>query len=107
MQLSRDGNWGDVNWVRRTLEDTNQLDSVHIEVLSYLDHIQSAEDFTSRYGTMVQWVMEAQWSEEVRAAHPFDEVQQLLCDHLEKKYGGRPWDLTWTAIVALGAKKMG
>jgi hypothetical protein len=99
MQTTQWGNWSNVNWIRRTLEDFG-LEDVQVDVLATLQHIRSGADFVQCFGMMFGWVMNSQWSEEVRAQHPMEEVKRLVKEHLDEKYGGRGWDVTWTSIIA-------
>ncbi|KAH8880261.1 methyltransferase-like protein [Thozetella sp. PMI_491] len=99
MQTTKWGEWADVNWIRRTLEDRG-LQDVQVNVLSHLNRIESPAAFLGTFSMMIDWLMNAQWSEETRQAHGREEVLALTHEFLEKKYQGRPWDLTWTSIIA-------
>jgi len=123
MQMSRDGHWGDVNWVRRMLEEFDSsaggaaaqqesassagcaLEDVRVDVVSAIERVDSAAEFVDRYGMVLALTVNSTWPEDTRAAHPLDEVKHLVCEHLEQKHSGRPWDLTWTAVVATARKK--
>lgn len=99
MQTTQWGNWSNVNWIRRILEDLG-LEDVKVDVMARLQHIRGAEDFVACFGMMFSWVLNSQWSEELRREHGIEEVKRLVAEHLEEKYGGRGWDVTWTSIIA-------
>ena len=101
MQTTAWGEWSNVNWVRRALEDVG-LEDVRVEVLAHLQRVHGAADFVACFESMMRWVVESCWSEELRREHGMDEVKRLVRDHLEEKYGGRGWDVTWTSIIASG-----
>ncbi|KAL1872760.1 hypothetical protein VTK73DRAFT_1366 [Phialemonium thermophilum] len=103
MQTTRWGEWSDVNWIRRTLVGKG-LQDVDVAVSSHLSHVNSAAEFVDSIPGMIEVVMKATWTEELIAAHPIDEVKKLVAAHLEKKYEGQGWDLTWTSIIASGRK---
>ncbi|KAK1752215.1 hypothetical protein QBC47DRAFT_463544 [Echria macrotheca] len=85
LQTSTWGDWGDANWVRKTLEQKGLLD-VKVEVMAYLQHIDSAEYFVKHFGMIFKWLMGSCWSEELRKEHPEEEVIQRVKEFLEKKY---------------------
>ncbi|OIW28761.1 S-adenosyl-L-methionine-dependent methyltransferase [Coniochaeta ligniaria NRRL 30616] len=99
MQTTRWGNWSNVNWIRRTLEDLG-LEDVKVDVMARLQHIHSPDDFVACFEMMFGWVINSNWSEELRREHGLEEVKSLIREHLEAKYGGRDWDVTWTSIIA-------
>ncbi|KAH8879304.1 S-adenosyl-L-methionine-dependent methyltransferase [Thozetella sp. PMI_491] len=101
LQATKWGEWYDVNWIRRTLEDTG-LEDVKVEVFSTLIRMENADYFVSRNAMMIEWVMNTDWSEELRKEHGRDEVFELIRQFLDRKYQGRPFDLTVTAIIASG-----
>ena len=102
MQTTQWGKWSDVNWIRRTLEDLG-LEDVKVDVLATLQRIHGAEDYVACFEMMFKWVINSQWSEELRREHGIEEVKGLVRDHLREKYGGSGWDVTWVSIVASGS----
>jgi hypothetical protein len=101
MQTTKWGNWSSADWIRKTLTDLG-LENVKVDVMSHLQHIQSAAEFVRCFEMMIKWVIESNWSEELRAEHGIDEVKKLVEEHLERKYQGRGWDVSWTSIIASG-----
>ncbi|KAB5555035.1 S-adenosyl-L-methionine-dependent methyltransferase [Coniochaeta sp. 2T2.1] len=99
MQTTQWGKWSDVNWIRRTLEDLG-LEDVKVDVLATLQRIHGAEDYVACFEMMFKWVINSQWSEELRKEHGIEEVKGLVREHLREKYGGRGWDATWVSIIA-------
>lgn len=101
LQTTAWGRWSDVNWIRETLVGRG-LQDVKVDVFAFLSHVGSADAFIANYGTMIDWVMNSSWSEELRREHPREEVHALIKEFLEKKYGGAGWQLSWIPIVATG-----
>ncbi|KAG7287433.1 hypothetical protein NEMBOFW57_006944 [Staphylotrichum longicolle] len=101
LQTTAWGRWSDVNWIRETLVGRG-LQDVKVDVFAFLSHVGSADAFIANYGTMIDWVMNTSWSEELRREHPREEVHVLIKGFLEKKYGGAGWQLSWIPIVATG-----
>lgn len=99
MQITQWGNWSNVNWIRRTLEELG-LEDVKVDVMAHLQRIQTADDFVAGFETMMRWIVNSCWSEDLRVEHGMEEVKKMVRDHLEEKYGGRGWDITWTSIIA-------
>lgn len=99
MQTTKWGNWSNVNWIRRTLEDSG-LEDVKVDVMAHLQHIHGPEHFVACFTMMLNMVIGSLWSEELKREHGMDEVKRLVREHLEEKYGGRGWDVTWTSISA-------
>lgn len=93
------GHWGDVNWIRHTLEKKG-LKDVRVEPLATLQRSDSAEYFVNHFQMIIRWVTSTMWSEELRKEHPPEEVRQLVKDYLEKKYEGKGWDLVWISIIS-------
>lgn len=105
MQTTKWGNWSSPTWVKRTLEDQPGLEDVKVDVLSHLQHIRHAEEFvTGTFEMMIKWVINSDWSEELRREHGLEEVKRLVKEYLEKKYEGRGCELTWTSIIASARK---
>lgn len=105
MQTTKWGDWSDVNWIKKTLHDQG-LEDVKVDVLSHLQPIESAAQFVNNYSSMLEWLISARWSEELKKEHGLDEVKKLVEDYLGEKYGGKGWDLTWTSIIASGRKPL-
>ncbi|KAK3389605.1 S-adenosyl-L-methionine-dependent methyltransferase [Podospora didyma] len=101
LQTTTWGDWGDVNWVRQTLVDRG-LEEVQVEVFEYQSRVDSADHFVTSTSMMIDWVTNSSWSEELRKEHGKEEVYGLIKDFLEKRYDGKPWDISWSALVATG-----
>jgi hypothetical protein len=105
MQTTKWGHLSSPTWVKRTLEDQPCLEDVKVDVLSHLQHIGDAEEFvTGTFEMMMNWVINSDWSEELRRDHGIEEVKRLVKEFLEKKYEGRGWELTWTSTIASARK---
>ncbi len=101
LQTTKWGDWADVNWVRRALEDRG-LQDVKVDVFAHLSHVDGAAQFLDHYTMMINWVLNTCWSEELRKEHPVDEVLGLVREYLEGKYEGNGWDVTWVSLIASG-----
>ncbi|KAK4188265.1 S-adenosyl-L-methionine-dependent methyltransferase [Podospora australis] len=101
LQTTSWGNWENINWVRKTLEGKG-LEDVKVDVLAHITRVDSTDHFLSHFGMMVDWVMNSGWSEELRKAHPKDEVFRLLRESLDQKYQNGPWELSWVSLIASG-----
>ena len=99
MQTTSWGNWSDVNWIRKTLERKG-LEDVKVDVTAFLTHTDGPEFFMSNFAMMLDFIIKTSWSEELRKEHPKEEVQKLMKEYLNKKYGNDGWDLSWVAVVA-------
>ncbi|KAL2138696.1 hypothetical protein VTI28DRAFT_6369 [Corynascus sepedonium] len=99
LQTTAWGDWPDANWLRRTLEEKG-LEDVKVDLYAFLSHCDGPDHFVGLFGMMLEFVMDSCWSEELRKAHPKEEVLQLVKEHVTKKYGGKGWDLSWVAAVA-------
>lgn len=99
MQTTKWGNWSNMNWIRTTLEGLG-LENVKVDVMARLQHIHRAADYVACFEMMMGWVIKSNWSEALREEHGIEEVKRLVVEHLEEKYGGRGWDVTWTSIIA-------
>ncbi|KAK3687430.1 S-adenosyl-L-methionine-dependent methyltransferase [Podospora appendiculata] len=95
------GDWADVNWVRKTLESKG-LEDIKVDVFAFLSRVDGAEHFMASTGMMIDWVMQANWSDELRKEHGKEEVHGLVREFVEKKYHGRGWDQTGIAVIASG-----
>lgn len=103
MQTTKWGDWADSNWIKQTLQDRG-LEDVKVDVLSHLQPIAGADEFLTNFGSMIEWVVNSNWSEELRKEHPLDEVKKLMREYLVKKRGDKGWDIVWTSIIASGRK---
>ncbi|AEO60937.1 methyltransferase-like protein [Thermothelomyces thermophilus ATCC 42464] len=101
MQTTAWGNWSDVNWLRKTLEEKG-LQDVKVDVYAFLSRCDGPDHFIQQFGSLLDALLMGSWPEEVRQAHPKEEVLQLIKEHVTKKYGGQGWDLSWVAAVATG-----
>ncbi|KAK0636467.1 hypothetical protein B0T17DRAFT_613194 [Bombardia bombarda] len=98
-QTTRWGDWPDVNWVRKALEQRS-LERVQVDVFAFLVSVDGAEHFVAGFEGMMDWVMAGSWSEEARKEHGREEVFGRVRDFLEEKYEGGAWDQTWIGVVA-------
>jgi hypothetical protein len=101
LQTTTWGEWWNVNWIRKTLADKG-LQDVEVDVYAFLSHVDSADFFLTNCGVMMDWVVNSCWPEELRKAHPKEEIHGLVKEFLEKKYGGEGWKLSWVVAVATG-----
>ncbi|KAK3311817.1 S-adenosyl-L-methionine-dependent methyltransferase [Apodospora peruviana] len=101
VQTTEWGNWGDVDWIRKELEERG-LEDVKVELFAFTSHVDNVEHYIATAGMMIDWVVSSNWSEEVRKEHGRDEYQRLVKDFLEHKYDGKGWDQKWVAVVASG-----
>ena len=101
LQTTTWGDWPDVNWIRKTLEGKG-LQDVKVNVYAFLSHCDSADYFITVFGLMMDVFLNTSWTEELRKAHPKEEVLRLVKEHLEKKYGDEGWEFSWVAAVASG-----
>lgn len=101
MQMHTSGKWTDADWVEGHLRDLGLMD-VHVKVHHGSYRLESAAEFVSTFGMMLPWVVNTHWSEETRAAHPLDEVKELMLRHLEAKHRGEGWEVDWLMIGMTG-----
>ncbi|KAL6866865.1 S-adenosyl-L-methionine-dependent methyltransferase [Trichoderma novae-zelandiae] len=99
MQMHRAGRWDDAAWVERHLARDLGLAEVSVRESAGAYGFESAEDFMATFRMMVPWMMKTFWSDEVREAHSEDEVRGLMRRHLEDKYGGGGWSISWRVIT--------
>ncbi|KAK0671612.1 putative methylase [Cercophora samala] len=105
LQMTPWGNWTDVRWVRKTLA-AKGLQDVHVDIYAHLGKVDSPRYFIAQFAMMLDWIMDSAWSEELRRAHPREEVQGLVGGYLEKKYEGGSWDVSWVSLVASARKPL-
>jgi hypothetical protein len=101
LQLTKWGQWSDVNWARKTLE-AKGLQDVKVDVFAYLSTVDSTDHALKGTSMMIQWVMNSCWTEEQRDQHSAEEVSGLLRQYFDKKYEGKPWQWSWVALIASG-----
>ncbi|KAK4139636.1 methyltransferase [Dichotomopilus funicola] len=101
LQTTTWGNWSDVNWIQKTLEEKG-LEEVNVEVFAWLNRMDSVDYFLTSYGMILDIVMDSCWSKELRKQHPREEVHGLVKAFLEKKYGDKGWNASWIGVVATG-----
>ncbi|KAH6632251.1 S-adenosyl-L-methionine-dependent methyltransferase [Chaetomium tenue] len=99
MQVTSWGRWSDVNWIRKTLEEKG-LEDVKVNVSAFLSHTEGVDAFMTNFDMMLDVIMTANWSEELRKEHPKEEVKKLMKEYLEKRFGDDGWDLSWVAVIA-------
>lgn len=101
LQTTPWGKWADINWIRKTLQ-AKGLEDVKVDVLAHITHVESTDQFLSHFGMMIEWAINCNWPEELRSAHPQEEVMQLMRDFLDRKYQSGGWDLSWVSLIASG-----
>ncbi|KAL1860379.1 hypothetical protein Daus18300_009292 [Diaporthe australafricana] len=105
MQLSGDGHWDDVDWVRRALTDQGLLD-VQVDVLATMTSIKNPEHFMKTSSTMIEYAGKLTLGLDLQNGRDkVEEVKKLVKRHLVEKYGEEgKWTLTWVSIIASGRK---
>lgn len=101
MQMHDSGHWYDPVWVGAHLQELG-LKDVEAAVQADSYYVKSADEFLDSFGMMIEYMMKWYWSEEQRAAHPLEEVKDLLHKHLVKKYNGEGWEIKWDVIYMTG-----
>ncbi|KAL1842325.1 hypothetical protein VTJ49DRAFT_5493 [Mycothermus thermophilus] len=84
LQTTSWGQWSDINWVRETLVNKG-LCNVKVSVFAHLSDVDGPEDFITRYGMMVDWIVDSCWSEELRREYPREVVHRMVKEFLEKR----------------------
>lgn len=101
MQLHNEGDWTSIEWIEAHLAALGFSD-VKVQAATGKHHVKSADDFVATFGTTLSWFLSMWWDEDMRAAHPVEEIKELTKRHLAEKYQGRPWDLEWMLIYSTG-----
>lgn len=102
MQMHRSGHWDDAAWVEKHLAELG-LTNVTVREIPGTYRFANAEEFVTSFSMMLPWVRNTFWSEEVRNAHPVEEVMELLKQHFEAKYNGQGWSIDWLVIYMTGS----
>lgn len=105
MQLSDDGHWDNVDWLRGALTDHGLVD-VQVDVLATLTHIKSPEHFMKTSATMIEYAGKFNLGLDLGTDRgKVEEIKELVKKHLVEKYGkDGNWTLTWVSIIASGRK---
>lgn len=104
-QTHNQGRWYDLNWVRENLLQ-HGLEDVKVDVTSHTSTVDDAATFVSRFGQIIEYIRNAFWKDETRRKfEDKDRLKESLIQHLDEKYKGEGWKLTWTMIIASGRKK--
>lgn len=98
-QMHEQGKWTDLGWIKQHLESEGFSD-VKVTIGRRKHRVESAGDFVETFGPMLAWFLTKWWDEETRAAHPAEEVLELVKKHLTGKYEGEGWDMEWSLIYA-------
>lgn len=100
LQMHSSGNWVDRKAVEEHLTSTYSDQLVDIQVKNIVGRhtFHQPEEFIVAFGTMLGWITSAWWSEELRQAHPIEEIKELIVKHLKEKYGGQPWEVSWETV---------
>ncbi|GFP57493.1 methyltransferase tpcH [Trichoderma asperellum] len=101
MQMHKSGHWDDAAWIEGHLKELG-LRNVSVKENLGTCKIENATQFIRCFAMMLPWVMNTFWSEEVRNAHPAEEVRELMRQYLEKKYKGEGWSIEWLVITMAG-----
>ncbi|XWX01216.1 hypothetical protein V2A60_009242 [Cordyceps javanica] len=101
MQMHTSGTWYEPAWVATHLPELG-LQDVKVDVQSDSYYIRSADEFVDMFGMMLGFLTKMFWSEELVAAHPADEVTELVRRHLAEKYDGQGWEVKWDVIYMTG-----
>lgn len=101
MQMHESGKWTEADWIDSHLKSQGFKD-VQVKIAPGTYRIESAEEFVTFFGMMLSYLMNTWWTEETRNAHPVEEVKELLKKHLEEKYAGEGWDISWEVICMTG-----
>ncbi|EFQ36583.1 methyltransferase domain-containing protein [Colletotrichum graminicola] len=100
-QVHKVGRWYDEAWVRTYLLE-NGFCAVEVRVERGTMPIRNAKHWLDIFGPATAYLLNIEWSEELRAAHGLEEVKALIGQHLEDKYGGKGWEMGYACIVASG-----
>ncbi|KAK1594158.1 methyltransferase domain-containing protein [Colletotrichum navitas] len=100
-QIHKVGRWYDEAWVRTYLGE-NGFGAVEVRVERGTTPIRNARHWLDIFGPVVAYLLNTEWSEELRAAHGLEEVKALIEEHLEDKYGGQGWEMGYVSIFASG-----
>ncbi|CAK7208047.1 hypothetical protein SEUCBS139899_010881 [Sporothrix eucalyptigena] len=101
MQLHNSGRWFDESWVEKTLVD-HGFQNVKVVLHSYPVPIDGPEHFVQQFGMMFDMFRKTQWNDELREKYSREDTLERVKAHLQEKYRGKGWDLTFTVIVGSG-----
>ena len=104
-QMHDQGSWADSIWIKSHLEEQG-LTEVESRLVPGEFYVSNADEFVTVFGGMVGWVMNGWWSEEVRQAHPLEEVKRLTRDYLHEAHGGQGWTLKWAIVYSTGRRRV-
>lgn len=105
MQLTDDGHWDNVDWLRGALTDQGLVD-VQVDVLATLTPIKSPEHFMRTSALMIEYAGKLTLGLDLETDRgKVEEVKEFVKKHLVEKYGkDGKWTLTWVSIIASGRK---
>lgn len=105
MQLSDDGHWDNVDWLRGALTNQGLVD-VQVDVLATMTTIKSPEHFMRTSALMIEYAGKLTLGLDLETDRgKVEEVKELVKKHLVDKYGADgKWTLTWVSIIASGRK---
>ncbi|OAA58489.1 Methyltransferase type 11 [Niveomyces insectorum RCEF 264] len=101
MRLDTPSRWFEESWVKKTLLD-NGFQDVNTVLHSYTVSVDGPEHFMRQFGMMFEMVRNMQWSDELKKQYSKEDMLERVEAHLQEKYGGKGWDLTFTLIVGSG-----
>ncbi|KAI7782822.1 Aklanonic acid methyltransferase DnrC [Diaporthe eres] len=105
MQLTDDGHWDNVDWLRGALTDQGLVD-VQVDVLATLTPIKSPQHFMKTNAMMIEYAGKLTLGLDLKTdGDKVEETKELVEKHLVEKYGkDGEWTLTWVSIIASGRK---
>lgn len=105
MQLTDDGHWDNVDWLRGALTDQGLVD-VQVDVLATLTPIKSPEHFMRTSSLMIEYAGKLTLGLDLENDKgKVEEIKGFVKKHLVEKYGeDGKWTLTWVSIIASGKK---
>lgn len=105
MQLTDDGHWDNVDWLRGALTDQGLVD-VQVDVLATMTPIRSPEHFMKTSALMIEYAGKLTLGLNLETDRgKVEEIKEFVKKHLEEKYGeDGKWTLVWVSIIASGRR---
>ncbi|OTB09917.1 hypothetical protein K445DRAFT_323511 [Daldinia sp. EC12] len=73
--------------------------NIQVKTVPHLVRVNSAEDYLQSYRMMKDWMVNTYWSEDSKQKAK-DMLDEHIVNHLQEKYNGEGWDLSWTVVLA-------
>ncbi|KAI9896072.1 hypothetical protein N3K66_008972 [Trichothecium roseum] len=109
LQAHDNGRWDDEAYVAEALRGccSGGFADVDVRVRPGRYRIAGPEAWVDAFGSMLAFVMNTWWSEDLRARHPLEEVKGLVLEYLRGSRGEEEggWDVTWSLITVTGKAK--